>query len=419
MNASDFVVSFLYAIVLAVSFACDRVPDVVGPREPDPPDAAKALGKIVFVSDQETFPIRQIYVMKSDGSQRTRITHDMNDYILPTFSPDGESILARSYTIDGSDEIYAMNADGSNLRNLSNASGDDSFASYSPDGTKIVFASTRDGNSEIYIMDSDGHNQVRLTHSELIDHAPQFTPDGSRILYCSTDVNSAGIDSYDYDIYVMNVDGSKKIRLTKDRACHFWPPYVDNGSPFSELLFLKPSISSDGSRIVFSSYDWKSRNVQLLLMDADGGNCRVISADDFYVGPQFAPGNSRIVFTSHRDRKYDLYEMDLDGTRQTKLTRGTPGHVFFSQFSPDGSAILFATDVSSNVSSYQAIWTMNRDGSAQTQLTFGEGNDSFPRFQPIRNWPITQFHISAMFGSPNGILEHHGNACVGITFELD
>jgi Tol biopolymer transport system component len=384
VTTRGFIVPILCAIVLAVSFACDGVPDVIGPREPNPPNTEKPSGKIVFVSDQETSPTRQIYVMRSDGSERTRITHDSNDYINPIFSPEGTTILASSYTMDGSDEIYAMNADGSDLRNLSNATGDDNFASYSPDGSKIVFASTRDGNSEIYIMDFDGHHQTRLTDSELIDHAPQFTPDGSRILYCSTDMNALGTDTYDYDIYVMNLVGSNKIRLTEERACHVYPPHAGK-EPMSRQLILKPSIASDGSRIVFSSWDSKSRNNQVLLMDADGRNCRVVTAEDFIVAPMFAPGNSRIVFMSHRDHKYDLYEMNLDGTRQTKLTRGTPGHVLFGQFSPDGSTILFATDVSSNVSgSHETIWTMNRDGSVQTQLTFGQGNDTFPRFQPIR-----------------------------------
>jgi Tol biopolymer transport system component len=77
--------------------------------------------------------------------------------------------------------------------------------------------------------------------------------------------------------------------------------------------------------------------------------------------------------------------MDLDGTRQTKLTLGTPGHVLFSEFSPDGSSIIFSTDVGSIMTgSYEAIWTMNRNGSVQTQITFGGGNDFAPRFQPIR-----------------------------------
>ena len=373
-----------FAIVVAIFVGCAGTPDVNMPTETKPGNTVRLPERIVFVSDQETSPRRQIYTMRFDGTERRRVTHDLNDYITPVFSPDGTTILANSYTSDGSDEIFATNADGGNLRNLSNSGGDDDFAAYSPDGSKILFTSTRDGNCEIYIMDCDGTNQVRLTESELIDHAPQFMPDGLRILYCSTNVNSIGTGTYDSDIWLMNRDGSNKIRLTEERNCHLYPPFVGK-EILSEHIALQPSISSDGARIVFSSYDWKSGSNWVLLMDADGGNFRVVSAIDFMVAPAFAPGNSKIVFMSHRGGKYDLYEMDLDGTRQTKLTTGTPGHVLFSEFSPDGSTILFSTDVGSYMTaSHQTIWAMNRNGSVQTQLSFGEGNDSCPHFQPLR-----------------------------------
>jgi Tol biopolymer transport system component len=384
VKAGGTVVAIVVATVLAGSWACEKAPVAVGPLKIESGTTPSFPDRIVYVSDEQTFPLRQIYIIRSDGSQRTRITHDLNDYIHPIFSPDGATILAVATTMDSSDAIYSVNADGSNLKNLSNSRGDDNFASYSPDGSKIVFVSTRDGNSEIYIMDSDGANQTRLTESGRIDHAPQFTPDGLKILYCSTDDNSAGIGSYDFDLYVMNRDGSGKICLTEEQSCHIYPPFAGKGR-LSEYIRLKPSISSDGARILFSSYDWRTDNNRVLLMDADGANCRLVAATDFMVAPVFAPGNSRIVFMSHRAGKYDLFEMNLDGTKQTKITSGTPGHVIFSEFSPDGSTILLSTDVGSLMTgSHQTVWTMSRNGSVQTQLTFDGGNSSCPHFQPLR-----------------------------------
>jgi Tol biopolymer transport system component len=59
-----------------------------------------------------------------------------------------------------------MNANGTNQLRLTNQLADDLSPSFSPDGTKITFVSSRDaGNFEIYVMDSDGSNQVRLTNS--------------------------------------------------------------------------------------------------------------------------------------------------------------------------------------------------------------------------------------------------------------
>ena len=41
----------------------------------------------------------------------------------------------------------------------------DFYPSFSPDGSKIAFSSDRDGNYEIYVMNADGSNQTRLTNN--------------------------------------------------------------------------------------------------------------------------------------------------------------------------------------------------------------------------------------------------------------
>jgi Tol biopolymer transport system component len=383
VNARSIWVRVTCAFAVACSFACDKVPDVNA--EPDTkPENTGMPERIVFVSDRESGMNRQIYTMRIDGSDRTRISHDTIDYINPVYSPGGETILSNSNTPDGSNEIYLMNADGSNMRNLSHSRGDDNFADYSPDGSHIIFTSTRDGNSELYSMDSDGGNQRRLTFSDQMDHSARYTPDGLRIVFCATKVEAVGSYGPESDVYIMNSDGSNKTCLTEEGSCHFYVPFLGRSSWFMQHN-LYPSISSDGSKILFSSYDPRSDCNWVVIMDVDGKNRRVVYAADLACAPVFAPGDSMIIFHTHRDGKYDLYEMALNGTRQRKLTKGTPGHVIFSQFSPDGSAMLFSTDVGSYaLGSFQTIWTMNRNGSFQTQLTFGGGNDEFPHFKPVR-----------------------------------
>jgi Tol biopolymer transport system component len=353
------------------------------PPETKPANTVKLPERIVFVSDEETSPLRQMYVMRIDGSERTRITHDLNDYIDPAFSPDGLRILATSHTQDCSDQIYVMNADGGNLVNLSNAPGDNRFASFNPDGSKVVFTSTREGNGEIYVMDSEGKHQTRLTSNAITDHSPQFSPDGSKIIYCSSAPDESGrytSDSYvmSYDIYIMNSDGSGKRCLTEDLGYFARAPEL--GRDIFSVHELQPGVSSDGSQIILTSYIPNSiYDNKLFIMDSSGESQRHVVSGDV-AAPVFAPGDKKIILRSHRDGKFDLYEIDLDGTHLQKLTNDTPGHTVFSQFSPDGSKILFFTDVLSR----EKIWIMNRDGTGQTQLTHGAGNDSYPRFQPIR-----------------------------------
>ena len=50
---------------------------------------------------------------------------------------------------------------------------------------KIVFSSNRDGNWEIYIMNPDGTRQERLTYDRAVDWEPVISPAGDRILFNS------------------------------------------------------------------------------------------------------------------------------------------------------------------------------------------------------------------------------------------
>ena len=55
------------------------------------------------------------------------------------------------------------------------------FAAF-PD-EKIAFTSHRDGNYEIYVMNADGSDQTRLTTSPANDVDPAFSPDGTKVAF--------------------------------------------------------------------------------------------------------------------------------------------------------------------------------------------------------------------------------------------
>lgn len=52
-----------------------------------------------------------------------------------------------------------------------------------PETAKIVFRSGRDGNFEIYIMNLDGSDQKNLTQHRAQDVAPVWSPTGKQILF--------------------------------------------------------------------------------------------------------------------------------------------------------------------------------------------------------------------------------------------
>jgi Tol biopolymer transport system component len=103
---------------------------------------------------------------------------------------------------------------------LTDTQAHDGFPRWSPNGSRIAFISNREGgdNWEIYVMDADGSSQQRLTHSEGVDGIPTWSPDGARIAFES---NRDG----NKDIYVMDADAANVRRLTDSTASDMSPAW--------------------------------------------------------------------------------------------------------------------------------------------------------------------------------------------------
>ena len=108
---------------------------------------------------------------------------------------------------------------------------------------KVVFVSDRDGNDEIYSMSIDGSNLKRLTNDKAGDRQPCWSPDGKRIVWSS---NRGGKN---WDIWVMNADGTDQQNLTDDRDKYqntnpMWSKSENTIAFISERRFY--SVSPDG-----------------------------------------------------------------------------------------------------------------------------------------------------------------------------
>jgi WD40 repeat protein len=108
--------------------------------------------------------------------------------------------------------LSIVNADGSGLRQLTDGL-DDMTPSLSPDGKKVAFSSfRRDGNYEIYVINTDGTNLTRITNRKESDVSPDWSPDGKKITFAG---GLEGGDPHKYYIFSMNADGSDIKQLIK------------------------------------------------------------------------------------------------------------------------------------------------------------------------------------------------------------
>jgi len=224
--------------------------------------------KIVFCSYgyyPNHYPI-DIFIMNSDGSNKSNLTNDETSDGYPDISYDGERIVWSSERT-GNHEIFIMNSDGSNQNQLTdNIENNNGFPYYipifSPDGSYIIFRN----DGDIFRINSDGENLINLTNIGCGGACYKFTPDGSKIAFISHLDNELS-----YDIFVINADGSNLTNLTNG---------FGNCGTFD--------ISEDGQRIVFSSY--VNDNSEIYIMNIDGNNRTRITNTSFNEdSPKFQP----------------------------------------------------------------------------------------------------------------------------------
>lgn len=131
----------------------------------------------------------EIYLMNADGSDQIRLTDSPGYDGGPFFTPDGQHIVWRHFTPDGSQaDIYTMRLDGSGVRRLTDFDSMSWAPYFHPSGAYVIFASNKLGfsNFELYLVDARGrHQPVRVTTTDGFDGLPVFSPDGSRLCWTS------------------------------------------------------------------------------------------------------------------------------------------------------------------------------------------------------------------------------------------
>jgi Tol biopolymer transport system component len=347
------------------------------------PTSEVVPGRILYIRQIVHHISKDVILTNADGSNPVTLVDDV--YITSAvWSPDGSRVALNLSSGPGF-SIYVVDADDDSLTQIYNSDmGLGGELEWSPDGSQIAFwvnDINRSNSANIYIINADGSNQRQLTNTDTFKIDVAWSPDGTQIAYSETE----GFMDVS-DIYVVNVD-DEELSVTQ---------LTQNGG-------WNPVWSPDGSTIVFVSYiNNGSELTGIYLMDADGGNIRLLAGDmvdsplptatldpltegvdrgRFNIDgssryPKWSPDGTQIAFlsggyfTSGPYNRFALYVINVDGTGLINLS--TPGDAGSFDWSPDGDWIAFA--------SYQTIpyepdasrgdiYLIHPDGTDLIQLT--------------------------------------------------
>ncbi len=220
---------------------------------------------------------------------------------------------------------------------------------YLPDqiNGKIAIAPFNDdGNTELVVINSDGTNPIILFEGTDFVRDPNFSPDGNEIVFS---IEASG-ETYNSNIFKINIDGSDLAQLTTDNYSQF------------------PEFSPDGNKITFVQGN------QITEMNLDGTDPETLTSSNTgsKLWPTYSIDGNEIYFTIFKNVNNtglnDIYKVNVNTKVVTQITNATIFHRSI-EVSPDGNRILYARAPQSGTSGI-AIETIDIDGNDLPSLIY-------------------------------------------------
>ncbi len=310
-----------------------------------------------------------IFITDVYAGNMTQLTKNKWIDFNPSISPDAKKL---SFVSDrnGNRDIYIVELEwldgytqwkGNNLINLTDSKENDWTPVFSPIENKIAFSTyfPENDNYDIFIMNDDGSNKQNLTNTSMYEKFPQFSPDGSYIIY-------QGWQKGKMEIFFLGLLDKNIINMTRNAKSD---DIISHGNAFSP----------DGQTIVFTSERDGNRNIYKMKINGSDLEQMTISEFDDYE-PVFSPDGESIVFTSERDGNKEIYLINLL-TKNIKNLSNNTGDDWNPRFYPDNQKIVFQSTRDGN----WEIYIMNLNGKNQKNLTNHPSTDYSYIVLPLNN----------------------------------
>jgi Tol biopolymer transport system component len=304
-----------------------------------------AQGNVLIVTAATPGELDQLWTVRADTGEVTRLTNDLSYYGRVSVTDDGKSLVTVQHENSVSIWVAARNGGGFRPERISAAPLPSTrvAVAWTPDG-QVVYSDPADGYRNLWRMDAGGANPRQLTFSPGNKDELVLTHDGKTILY-----------QQDSHIWRVNSDGSHAQQLTNGR------------------LEVHPDASPDGKTVVFASFaDWApgvGGEPTLWRVPLDGGQASQISSQPASV-PSVSLDGKQIacIHFPAKDPRISsqlLAVLREDGAGGFTIFDRSPSDGTTLAWSPDGKALDYVV----NANGVGNIWRQPLNGGPTAQVT--------------------------------------------------
>lgn len=283
-------------------------------------------------------------------------------YHLTVSGPDGTTSASVTVTVweggsiaftshrDGNMEIYRMRTDGTNMTRITNNPATDTDPALSPDGTRLAFASDRDGNFEIYVKNADGSGvETRLTNDSADDREPRWSPDGTTLAW----TREGTMDDPTERILTIPANGGAEHVALTDGHSPCWSPdgarlaFASQRDGDDNLYLVS---ATDGTQVTqlthftdpnsgVESLDWSANNqlayayytitpmtttsqIRVMASTPDAAFTTWTSTPRQHGNPRWSPGGNSLVYHADANGVYAIYLQPTVTANPVILTSG-------------------------------------------------------------------------------------------------
>ena len=281
----------------------ESTPEATAAPTKSAPRPATLSGRFAFPVWNSVNGTYDTYMANADGSGRHLVSERIRQ---PALSPDGTWLVVNGERTN-LEHLSLAKPDGSELREITNFM-EDGQPAWSPSGEQLAFASYRHGDKRyrIYIMDDVPFGGGRVEGRTLNNGAddirgqmPAWTSDG-RIVYRGCNLESPRNECDGIGLYVMSAapgpqPAKKLTELPGDTA---------------------PSVY--GNLIAFMSN--RHGNFEIYIMNLDGSGVKRLTNNAANDGlPVWSPDGKTIAFVSDQGGAWAIWAMSPNGSNRRKL----------------------------------------------------------------------------------------------------